>query len=936
MGSTFLAAARKLCVLNVLMPFFASVAPGPPFFLTASATLTMPYPGNYSRGRQYRPTQSAAVFHGAFGGFTDQVFRELGRRHVPGTNEATDEEALAAGRAFSDGIQGLNDERLHELDDESDTSVAAARGATPFSANTARTSNDARRDSISTPPDPRVQQAYDMLQSQSRGEKSSTEKKINPYHKYWKAFCVANGIMTENEQKQHLHFLNANKEPDMVKMRSFIQFLDGMENKLTAGQLGTACLFIQTYLNRQMAANDKTIIKGAVKNDPIIKEVLKGYQNSKATRALSEGEDFQSAIATRITKEQMYDMTKQGLNPTDESLKRLHTLSLMNTVAGVRHTHQTGQRGDDLRNFSAAMGFTQVCDYIGPNGTELNYVITNQGKTNKVGKHEYSAFAPHLNPMLDTTAWHGFIFMYRHSVMQEPVPNLLDWKDYYKRPVYRGSSGASVSLDSSSQNEHWNKLYASEDVQVAKVVHQGRVESQQHLDNVGVSQAHISRAHHYTDKSVSTAQATSYLYNPPLDAVVARAGGDPRNIRYFDPVWNKVPVSEELLSLAVPDLVTQIKAVEEEFSKMSTIGERKSKQLHTARGTANSFKSRVEHALRAAASRPLDVNTKLIVDSEPLYLKYRDSFPLFRHQVFSSSQFMDLVGAMRVAQDTQNNRRIQIPSDCANEFQRIIYDDVMPAMRMLQTDMSAGQRGMDAFRAEIRTEIRSQMDQLEQQQARFNRAIWDFASESQGIDPAQSDARFWEAMSGPSSRSSQASASLPQQQAGSSLAGRSALTVTGSTTLGLRADGITPRKRKPGVSRLCEYGSGPGEKQVLMSTENYTLEDFWGEFYHGRNGNEPLKDLEAKGIEWRRDPPGATRFKTFWSYRVPIYNLMMHWIDNGESERAALYKAQPIFDSVPKSRTGKPNLKKLPDIFNKELKRLGGYESRKYKRRRTE
>ena len=61
--------------------------------------------------------------------------------------------------------------------------------------------------------------------------------------------------------------------------------------------------------------NDKTIVKGAVKSDPIIKEVLKRYKNSKATRAFREGEDFQSTIATRITKEQMYKMTEQGLNP---------------------------------------------------------------------------------------------------------------------------------------------------------------------------------------------------------------------------------------------------------------------------------------------------------------------------------------------------------------------------------------------------------------------------------------------------------------------------------------------------------------------------------------------------------------------------------------------------------------------------------------------
>jgi hypothetical protein len=91
-------------------------------------------------------------------------------------------------------------------------------------------------------------------------KKSSTEKKINPYYKHWAAFCVANGIMTKDEQKEHLQFLDANIAHDMVKMRRFIQFLDGLPKKLTSGQLETACLFIQTHLNKELAANDKPVI----------------------------------------------------------------------------------------------------------------------------------------------------------------------------------------------------------------------------------------------------------------------------------------------------------------------------------------------------------------------------------------------------------------------------------------------------------------------------------------------------------------------------------------------------------------------------------------------------------------------------------------------------------------------------------------------------
>jgi hypothetical protein len=95
------------------------------------------------------------------------------------------------------------------------------------------------------------------------------------------------------------------------------------------------------------------------------------------------------------------------------------------------------------------------------------------------------------------------------------------------------------------------------------------------------------------------------------------------------------------------------------------------------------------------------MDSKLIADSEPLYLKYRDSFAAFRHPVFSSSQFAGLVEVMRIAQDSQSRQQIQVPPDCRNEFERVTYTDVLPAIRLLQTDMRAGQQGSDTFQSEL-------------------------------------------------------------------------------------------------------------------------------------------------------------------------------------------------------------------------------------------
>jgi hypothetical protein len=65
----------------------------------------------------------------------------------------------------------------------------------------------------------------------------------------------------------------------------------------------------------------------------------------------------------------------------------------------------------------------------------------------------------------------------------------------------------------------------------------------------------------------------------------------------------------------------------------------------------------------------------------------------------------------------------------------------------------------------------------------------------------------------------------------------------------LQVDGITPRKRKRAISQSDDLGMG-NASWVLMSTENLTLDDFWQEYAHGRNGKVALRQLEVEGIGW--------------------------------------------------------------------------------------
>ena len=134
----------------------------------------------------------------------------------------------------------------------------------------------------------------------------------------------------------------------------------------------------------------------------------------------------------------------------------------------------------------------------------------------------------------------------------------------------------------------------------------------------------------------------------------------------------------------------------------------------------------------------------------------------------------------------------------------------------------------------------------------------------------------------------------------------------------------------PAVRR--EEYIGTAANRILQSSDNSTLEDFWNEFAHGRNGNPPLRDLEIEGMDWRRDVPGKTTFKTFWNYRCPMYNLITYYTkQQGHSEAEALEMARPLFDQIEKSRTGRPNLKKISKRFTEKMKELGMYQYRRWK-----
>jgi hypothetical protein len=101
-------------------------------------------------------------------------------------------------------------------------------------------------------------------------------------------------------------------------------------------------------------------------------------------------------------------------------------------------------------------------------------------------------------------------------------------------------------------------------------------------------------------------------------------------------------------------------------------------------------------------------------------------------------------------------------------------------------------------------------------------------------------------------------------------------------------------------------------KVHVGAPDRRTVHDLWQEYAHGLNGQEPLREKERRGKNWRQDPIDPMTGKReltlmhFWSRRLPIYLFIEMRIAMGDSEAVALETCQEIVSKY-LTRTGCPN-----------------------------
>jgi hypothetical protein len=279
-----------------------------------------------------------------------------------------------------------------------------------------------------------------------------------------------------------------------------------------------------------------------------------------------------------------------------------------------------------------------------------------------MGHLEYIAMAPHANPMLDQSFWHGLLWLHLIMVANVDFPDFCDWKKLFLLPTYPTSrDGKHYSRQ--QYRMLWLSFFADAKVYVGKLTHIWRGQGQQELDELGVKTTTISRMTGHSKETGNKSdgpiksQAMSYITNPPTDGVVSRAGGNWKQPGAHYPPRETVIVSSNML-LQIPQvahLIDNYTGVQASRANCRSFKEIQEKRLVTACGSLGAILNNIESVFKCLVSRPVDPRTMCIdTASHNLFMLLKNTTTLHEilsHDVFAGAEFISLCEDVKAAED---------------------------------------------------------------------------------------------------------------------------------------------------------------------------------------------------------------------------------------------------------------------------------------------
>ena len=734
----------------------------------------------------------------------------------------------------------------------------------------------------------------------------SVEVQIRGIWNWWAQFCATK---ERTPWKPHhgldlFHERTNNEDPQQYNLQlvdDYFKFL--LEQKAPKTVAGKSKTFLNTHLKCEHHMRLKeaglypALVDVSVGKSKTVKNSINQVNMKAASRVFQEYVDIHADLHQLISPTDIRKMMTFVFEPKPggkvskmDPLNRIYFACHFNTL------NSTTRRGEELYEQKIVQRATIFLPEIGPFGVWSSQFITNKAKHNKYGWFEYTSALTHKDPMRDSAAFHGLMWVYRFCIALEPIPPFTkDFKVVYSTYTYPSKLDPSKHIDKKKFSDNFDAFFLDADIICAKKVHQPRFQGTQEMDRAGLPEATQKRMTGHKGHGQSVHEK-SYANNPPPQALVQRAGGDPNSQQNFTataltPTPLEHMLAHQITNMLVPELSMAHEELCSRFAQTKTVEERKTERLYTLKGTAGHMLYEICQFVLMMATPPVDpvsfkINTN---DRASLWTRYRHgplshllSLPAFHSQQFKELQALveqklleDVIFQSTLNQESKNAIEQFISSRIArplHEMQRqnmAIMDLVRQQQEVYTQSQKETQRSIKEIR-EILVNMRSTTSPPSPRN-HDQESDEDHPSVVPPADPGRLRRK-----------------QVKQHQLISEM----------SQSLAMSGKNLDPQR-----------------SMVFMDNHCQGFRDYW------KLWKDRWKRLEEETLGgWRKDIGSSRARSSWWTLRSPMFRFVEHLISKGDEEEVAIEKAEIIFNSVTGIRKGnKRPIKKIADAFKREL-----------------
>jgi hypothetical protein len=165
---------------------------------------------------------------------------------------------------------------------------------------------------------------------------------------------------------------------------------------------------------KQAGSQNVRIPDMTVRADPVIQWLVKFANKKQAATNRDMQLDIQSGIDSRISEEESQTMLLMAAGISMPNCGKVITKDRLSRLvfACTYVSAATMRRGEDCYNQKLFQRFDHTMKTIGPAGMICTYLVCNKAKHNSMGRLEYLAMAPHVDPLMDQSIWHGLLWLF--------------------------------------------------------------------------------------------------------------------------------------------------------------------------------------------------------------------------------------------------------------------------------------------------------------------------------------------------------------------------------------------------------------------------------------------------------------------------------------------------------------------------------------------